>query len=222
MRTAKTLIRLGGCPGWSESSLGAQSLCWFCNVVAHIVKGTYSNCLQYKSVSLVDRLVGREGITRDSSLNVSVGRIHFSCKLREGLKTNNCVLKWKRGKVFKMKNFRISYVVSHCTKWRQFAKSNIKDGICASNVDVYKSIDKMLIPDRNVLPRNVMETNFGASWGFSSKHHVHTARKFHCLNMTFVVWTLLLVDWTIASNSYAHRYLCKNKHLLFHLIISVP
>ena len=24
MRTAKTLIRLGGCPGWSESSLGAQ------------------------------------------------------------------------------------------------------------------------------------------------------------------------------------------------------
>ena len=24
MRTAKTLIRLGGCPGWSESSLGAE------------------------------------------------------------------------------------------------------------------------------------------------------------------------------------------------------
>ena len=34
MRTAKTLIRLGGCPGWSESSLGAQSLCWFCRVAA--------------------------------------------------------------------------------------------------------------------------------------------------------------------------------------------
>ena len=29
-RTAKTLIRLGGCPGWSESSLGAHSFCWFC------------------------------------------------------------------------------------------------------------------------------------------------------------------------------------------------
>ena len=28
-RTAKILIRLGGCPGWSESSLGAQSFCWF-------------------------------------------------------------------------------------------------------------------------------------------------------------------------------------------------
>ena len=36
-RTAKTLIRLGGCPGWSESSLGAQSLCWFCHVAAHII-----------------------------------------------------------------------------------------------------------------------------------------------------------------------------------------
>ena len=28
-RTAETLIRLGGCPGWSESSLGAQSFCGF-------------------------------------------------------------------------------------------------------------------------------------------------------------------------------------------------
>ena len=36
-RTAKTLIRLGGCPGWSESSLGAQSLCWFCHVAAHLL-----------------------------------------------------------------------------------------------------------------------------------------------------------------------------------------
>ena len=35
--TAKTLIRLGGCPGWPESSLGAQSLCWFCHIAAHFV-----------------------------------------------------------------------------------------------------------------------------------------------------------------------------------------
>ena len=33
-RTAKTLIRLGGCPGWSESSLGAHPLCWFCHEAA--------------------------------------------------------------------------------------------------------------------------------------------------------------------------------------------
>ena len=35
-RKAKTLIRLGGCPGWSESSLGAHSFCSFCHVVAHL------------------------------------------------------------------------------------------------------------------------------------------------------------------------------------------
>ena len=33
-RTAKTLIRLGGCPDWSESLLGAA----FCHEVAHLVK----------------------------------------------------------------------------------------------------------------------------------------------------------------------------------------
>ena len=36
MWTAKTLIRLGGCPGCSESSLGTHSFCWFCHVVAHL------------------------------------------------------------------------------------------------------------------------------------------------------------------------------------------
>ena len=41
MRTAKTLIRLGGCSGWSESWLGIQSLCWFCHVVAQLY--LYSN-----------------------------------------------------------------------------------------------------------------------------------------------------------------------------------
>ena len=35
MRTGKTLIRLGRCPGWSESSLGTHSFCWFCHVVTH-------------------------------------------------------------------------------------------------------------------------------------------------------------------------------------------
>ena len=31
----RRLIRLGGCPGWSE--LGENSFCWFCHVVAHIL-----------------------------------------------------------------------------------------------------------------------------------------------------------------------------------------
>ena len=34
-RTAKILIRLGRCPGWSESSLGAQSFCWFYHEAAN-------------------------------------------------------------------------------------------------------------------------------------------------------------------------------------------
>ena len=37
MWTAKTLIRLGGCPGWSESLLGAQSFRWFCHEAAQII-----------------------------------------------------------------------------------------------------------------------------------------------------------------------------------------
>ena len=37
LSTRRRLIRLGGCPGWSESSLGAHSLCWFCHVAAQIL-----------------------------------------------------------------------------------------------------------------------------------------------------------------------------------------
>ena len=35
LRAQRRLIRLGGCPGWSESSLGAQPFCWFYHEVAH-------------------------------------------------------------------------------------------------------------------------------------------------------------------------------------------
>ena len=35
-RTAKTLIRLGECPGWSESSLGAQVILLVCHVAAQM------------------------------------------------------------------------------------------------------------------------------------------------------------------------------------------
>ena len=46
MQTAKSLIRLGGCQSWSESSLGAQAVCWFCHVAAQIMR------LRVKSESL--------------------------------------------------------------------------------------------------------------------------------------------------------------------------
>ena len=32
----RRLVILGGCPGWSESSLGVQSFCWFRHEAAHI------------------------------------------------------------------------------------------------------------------------------------------------------------------------------------------
>ena len=32
----RRLIRLGRCPGWSKSLLGAKSFCWFCHEAAHM------------------------------------------------------------------------------------------------------------------------------------------------------------------------------------------
>ena len=49
--TAKTLIRLGRCPGWSESSLGAHSFCWFCHVafqLLFLIKGFRKIIICYK------------------------------------------------------------------------------------------------------------------------------------------------------------------------------
>ena len=43
MRTEKTLIKLGECPGWSESSLGAQPFGWFCHDMAQFLV-TFSSC----------------------------------------------------------------------------------------------------------------------------------------------------------------------------------
>ena len=40
-RLAKTLIRLNGCSGWSESSLGSHSDCWFCPGAAKIILFVY-------------------------------------------------------------------------------------------------------------------------------------------------------------------------------------
>ena len=41
-------------------------------------------------------------------------------------------------------------------------------------------------------------------------HHVKTALEFYDLYMYFVVWTLLPVHLTMASNGYVDRYLSKN------------
>ena len=36
----------GGCPGWSQSSLGAQINCWFCHEAAHIRDVHISKCFK--------------------------------------------------------------------------------------------------------------------------------------------------------------------------------
>ena len=41
------LIRLFGFPGWSESSLGAHSFCWFCHKAAHLICFCLSNIFCY-------------------------------------------------------------------------------------------------------------------------------------------------------------------------------
>ena len=41
LNTQRRLIRLGGCPGWSESSLGTHSFCGFCRVVAQMLSTQY-------------------------------------------------------------------------------------------------------------------------------------------------------------------------------------
>ena len=51
-RTAKSLIRLGGCPGWSESSLDEHAFCWFCRDEAHIYLETWILLLQDAAWSL--------------------------------------------------------------------------------------------------------------------------------------------------------------------------
>ena len=58
---AKTLIKLGWCPGWSESLLGAQSFCWFCYEVAHLSfksvrYRTDSSLFSAKSVKPIQKL----------------------------------------------------------------------------------------------------------------------------------------------------------------------
>ena len=45
------LIRLGRCPGWSESLLGAHSLCWFCYVAAQM------SCIMRKGIITLCSLI---------------------------------------------------------------------------------------------------------------------------------------------------------------------
>ena len=70
-RTSKTLIRLGRCPGWSESSLGAYPLCWFCYEAAQMSLKVICHSTLFQKVNL--------------NLNSVFDYIQCTCKLTFGL-----------------------------------------------------------------------------------------------------------------------------------------
>ena len=102
---------------------------------------------------------------------------HYSCILPD----SNLQSHQKRRKNIKIIRFRkLDLFVQNGVSLQNRTSS-------ANNDDFNKSIDKTLISGCNVLPHNVLQTNLGLSWGFSSKNHVQTACKFHDLNMDLVV-----------------------------------
>ena len=56
LNAQRRLIRLGGLPDWSESSLGAHSFCWFCHVTAQMTMVYFCNKSLSKCMSLQKRL----------------------------------------------------------------------------------------------------------------------------------------------------------------------
>ena len=82
-RTAKTLIRLGGCPGRYESSLGAHSFCWFCHVVAQVRSfGHLTNCCNYPGIWIM-WFYHRVMPTKHSERTVN--RVNPDCSQRSSL-----------------------------------------------------------------------------------------------------------------------------------------
>ena len=61
-RRSTWAFEMPGCPGWSESSLGLRSFCWFCHAVAHLICSVlcsfvtvfslHLQLLQYKNLQL--------------------------------------------------------------------------------------------------------------------------------------------------------------------------
>ena len=69
-RTAKTLIRLGGCPGWSESSLGAHSFCWFCHVADQIAIYLLYHPYYHRTVLKTVRVIHRHNLKASLSVHM--------------------------------------------------------------------------------------------------------------------------------------------------------
>ena len=120
MRTTKTLIRLGGCPGWSESSLGgypgwsesslgAQSLCWFCRVAGQI--------MNERTVS--ERLVVRtSGELKSTSWDLRTHRSFSACKWKVPIGKSRTY-----GKKMKLCKSICNGLSKNCNDWISFTIS---------------------------------------------------------------------------------------------------
>ena len=77
----RRLIRLGGCPGWSESSLGTQSCCWFCHEVAHLGSLRYMwYCTHSRQSNLFhcnEPLVDVVCVTKMQTSSLEIERLSF-------------------------------------------------------------------------------------------------------------------------------------------------
>ena len=128
----KTLIRLGGCLGWSESSLGAQSFFWFCHVAAKLllhekceVKYTwsiYSNtacqcpppppprtCRDLKNPNLLQNLDNR--IQSFTTLTESFGVLAVLHDIDHAIKTPQHTHKFRFKKI-------VQYLISRASDWK--------------------------------------------------------------------------------------------------------
>ena len=74
-RTAKTRVSLGGCPGWSESSLVAHSLCWFCHVAAQIKWVLKDNFLVFQTRCGYSIVSPHRGDFNEYPKHIIVGKI---------------------------------------------------------------------------------------------------------------------------------------------------
>ena len=88
----RRLIRLGGCPGWSEFLLGARSFCWFCHAVAHVLmleSPRHGNERDFLSWD------GNCFIPTSNILNKTLYSV--SCKYEKNLKQDSGLLSQRRG-----------------------------------------------------------------------------------------------------------------------------
>ena len=116
MRTAKTLIRLGWCPGWSESSLGAQSFCWFCHVAAQLLAKQYERCSKYILTS--KRNASSKSLRNCLDWHHALAKYGLSLKL---LVVFHLMAYWKFGSVF-------------CVLQNSGGSTIYKDAMCARYV----------------------------------------------------------------------------------------